>query len=927
MSQLPETPQNTPTESVKKVTELSREALAKRLGIDESELPDGKFFRIIDTQLDKLAWLDPAKKALELKTHLEKIDRAELADKAKEIWKDGINTVKKINPDILLSSMTVAGGVMKDQVTKWWENALSAVSDIVNANGDLGKMTAGVDKLTAVKGDFLSTLSTALKGFGGVMRDMLEATGLMGFFRSIGKFFWLNIWEPEKKKDDSTQKKVEDGVEKAKKALQSPEKQREELRTKSWETFQKKYGDWIQNKEDAKKKFDTIWDKYASGMKEIPEEISKKIISGDIINPVASSEKLLKTNGTFIIDLINQWVLPIEALKSQMMFWVHAGVQIGIRTVRSLMDSSTRQVDDMVGYLSGEDLSQLDPAKKKVLFAHFYHNMAFATWFMGRTAWSITKLAMLPISWENATGWEQAKVGYKTLMGDMDGAAKQIEGIASHMGIDKSVPADQIAWARKAVTDIATEGRTRFALSEAFISNKWDHTKVMETLWKLKQDISLDQGIIDDFTKISNNKDPIAFRKDFANKMENLTYGGAKISTPHAIGLNIRESLGSLEWKKGADELTGVARSMNKTLAARIMHFDNPVFNEYYKIRSAVATTKYAHYLDRNILPIVVNDAQEAKATIQRLQYHKLPWAVGGVFDSLSFLVITKHAVDEKSAITFIKDTYELNPLISGVALVKEWFDIETKEWLRMDKIGYIGAGGVLLSLSAFQLYQIASAPTLVAWASAFGNFVASPIMAAGRFASGSIQTARLTAQYIRHASSPTGIKAWLELAQTMKWARRLAIVWGIIAASIGGYMYYQNMRDEEMFADLKKRKILKEDGSYDEWVLKAEFSSLASDTKVKLYEQFASTILWDIPHRSLYDKEKKIHTVEFTDPKWKWVAWLDMVENLKSLGELTGEKSIIAYVKSAAAAMNTKIDSMPVSGVIKKDLGKIAGV
>ena len=107
--------------------------------------------------------------------------------------------------------------------------------------------------------------------------------------------------------------------------------------------------------------------------------------------------------------------------------------------------------------------------------------------------------------------------------------------------------------------------------------------------------------------------------------MENLTHGGAKISTPHAITLNIRESLGSLEWKKSADELTGVSRNMNKTLAARIMHFDNPVFNEYYKIRSAVATTKYAHYLDRNILPIVVNDTQEAKATIQRLQYHKLP--------------------------------------------------------------------------------------------------------------------------------------------------------------------------------------------------------------------------------------------------------------------------------------------------------------
>ena len=922
MSQLQETPQNTPIESVKKVIELSRDALAQRLWLKTEELPDRKFFKIVDEQLDRLAGLDPRDKARALRDELSRIQIAEVADKAKELWKDGLDTVKILTPEVLTTGLKTTTDKIRTDMWKWGAEVLWAVGEIVNA-GNIEWVTGGIGKLSKAIDAVSGTISSSMKWLWEMFSSLMAMLGFDKLWASIKGLFGM---KSEEKKDDSSQKKIEDWVGKVKEMLKSPEKQREELRTKSWETFQKKYGNWIQDKEVTKKKFDSTWDKYASGMKEIPEEISQKIASGDIINPMASSEKLLKTNGTFIIDLVNEWVLPIEALRSQMMFGVHAGLQIGIRTARSLMDNSTHQVDDMVWYLSGEDLSQLDPAKKKVLFAHFYHNMAFATWFMGRTAWSITKLAMLPISWENATGWEQAKVGYKTLMGDMDGAAKQIESIASHIGVDKSIVTTQIKWARKAITDLATEGRTRFALSEAFIVNKGDYTKVMETLWKLKQDVSLNKGIIEDFAKLDNSTDPMVFRKDFANKMENLTHGGSKISTPHAITLNIRESLWSLEWKKSADELTGVSRNMNKTLATRIMHFDNPVFNEYYKIRSAIATTKYAHYLDRNILPIVVNDTQEAKATIQRLQYHKLPWAVAGVFDSLSFLVITKHAVDENSAMTFIKDTYELNPLISGVALVKEWFDIETKEWLRMDKIGYIGAGGALLSLSAFQLYQIASAPTLVAWASAFGNFIASPIMAAGRFASGSVQTARLTTQYIRHASSPRGIKAWLELAQTMKWAGRLAIVWSIIASSIGGYMYYQNMRDEEMVADLKKRKILKEDGSYDMWILNQEFSGLAADVKINLYEQFTSNILQDIPHRNLYDKEKKIHTVEFTDPKWKWVAWLDMIENIKSLGELTGEKSTIGYVKSAAAAMNTKIDSLPVSSILKKELGNIAG-
>jgi hypothetical protein len=51
----PEILANTPESEPKKVTDISREALAKRLGIDESALPDGKFFRIVDAQLDKLA--------------------------------------------------------------------------------------------------------------------------------------------------------------------------------------------------------------------------------------------------------------------------------------------------------------------------------------------------------------------------------------------------------------------------------------------------------------------------------------------------------------------------------------------------------------------------------------------------------------------------------------------------------------------------------------------------------------------------------------------------------------------------------------------------------------------------------------------------------------------------------------------------------
>jgi hypothetical protein len=81
-------------------------------------------------------------------------------------------------------------------------------------------------------------------------------------------------------------------------------------------------------------------------------------------------------------------------------------------------------------------------------------------------------------------------------------------------------------------------------------------------------------------------------------------------------------------------------------------------------------------------------------------------------------------------------------------------------------------------------LYQIAAANGIVARSAALANFVASPVMAAGRFATGSIQTMRLTGKWLQHANTPAGVKALAELGTTLRGAGRLAIA-GVVLASI----------------------------------------------------------------------------------------------------------------------------------------------
>jgi hypothetical protein len=68
-----------------KVTEMSREALAKKLGIKIEDLPDKKFFRVVNDQLDMLAHLNPTEKAAALKETLMNIRAEEMADKATEL--------------------------------------------------------------------------------------------------------------------------------------------------------------------------------------------------------------------------------------------------------------------------------------------------------------------------------------------------------------------------------------------------------------------------------------------------------------------------------------------------------------------------------------------------------------------------------------------------------------------------------------------------------------------------------------------------------------------------------------------------------------------------------------------------------------------------------------------------------------------------
>lgn len=212
MSQLPETPQNIPTESPKKVIELSRDALALRLWLKTEELPDRKFFKIVDEQLDRLAGLDPRDKAKALKEELGRIQIAEVADKAKELWKDGLDVAKKLTPEILTSTLKTTTEKIKTDMWKWGAEVLWAVGEIVNA-GNIEWATGGIGKLSKAIDAVSGTVSSAIKWLWETFSSLMVMLGLDKLWASIKGLFGM---KSEEKKDDSSQKKIEDWVEKVK---------------------------------------------------------------------------------------------------------------------------------------------------------------------------------------------------------------------------------------------------------------------------------------------------------------------------------------------------------------------------------------------------------------------------------------------------------------------------------------------------------------------------------------------------------------------------------------------------------------------------------------------------------------------------------------------------------------------------------------
>ena len=183
---------------------VSRETIAQKLWLKVEDVPTMASYEKIQGMLGELEDEVKEKKwearVTLLKQRLNEISLKEAADKASEVADDVAKKAKEMAPQVLNSAVKDAQNVLKQTGVEGMKWALQAVSDMANSGWDLNKISKWVDGLTKAVDTTSKGVSGVFESLGWAIKWLLEALGVMGLFRSIGRFFGMDSSEKSEDK-------------------------------------------------------------------------------------------------------------------------------------------------------------------------------------------------------------------------------------------------------------------------------------------------------------------------------------------------------------------------------------------------------------------------------------------------------------------------------------------------------------------------------------------------------------------------------------------------------------------------------------------------------------------------------------------------------------------------------------------------------
>ena len=821
-----DTPKSSTTENpgekpLPPVLSLSRSAVAERLHIPEAELPNGEFFAAVNENLEdlskRLSTMTGAAKKAELNKKLKAINVQESLDKAKEFWKDGFDAAKKLTPEVLSKTLETTTNKIKTDMWKWGTEVVTAMGDIVSANGIDG-LTGGIGKLAKAVDTVQSAVWSMIKGFGDLLAGLMAMLGLDKLWWSIKGLFGM---KSEEKKDPKTlaeeaKKKGEETIQKWKETLtkggESAENYGERMRQKYWDSLIAE--GWIKDPKTQEKKFKELWTEYGSKMKKASKE-TYDMVSGSK-NGVLGEQVFDSSQASlsFLVSLVSKGIIPTEALQVKIGEGIQQGIEIGLKSTKSLILGSPMDAVNMLGQFGSSDFESLSPEQRKTILSSVHHSMAVPLYMTGIMTKLVAKAAVFGIYYDHGIGfWQAGAIGYGVL-GQYDTSARKMTDLLTMLGDNHVVETQKYVDMFRA---IVTENQTKAQVMQVFLQMKEagkSATDIVVAIEKLPIDQKVVSALLTDlrtsgidsknmtgamtkFLETPQTKDMIGTWQKWAKSLSGT------VSMTHDMQSNIQFAI---------DE----SRNAGKKMSA-IVKSDFAPLKWLNNMRFWVSQAELMSALDKNIFPIKAKDANEAKVLMDRY-IRAIPSGFETFFSGLAVSLTIADVWAAKpweKLETLAHDIYMMNPLVWGAKMFIEW---TTMEWWVLTKFAYCGVGGAIFAVGVYDVAKLA------------GNFT---LANASRVALGPIHTVWATAINMARGGR-ISISAWQALFRpgaltsfrTLKAVGSYATIAGI------GYLMYDYQSKKNDVEGMKQAGMLDEKWNIDPTKIKEWFAALPEDKK-----------------------------------------------------------------------------------------------
>lgn len=839
MSQNPEILKNNPEKQLPKVIELSREALAKKLNVSEDTLPDRKFFKIVDEQLDKLAWLDPMKKTEAIKEELGKINAAEMADKANELWE---KWKKMFEWEAIQQTERVIHETAKTLKEEWLTHGKEAIAAIwtIASAWNLWDASKGIDSLSRVIESSGKMVTNAIKTIGELFSWLFKMLGLDKLFKSIGWLFWMKF---DEKNEGTNSEKRPEVMRSAQEVLPTgPEKMKEKLekaKNQYWEMLKEKK--WITDPVRQKNAFDKLWGEKSWDIEKWLKNISENVIEGkkwNLMTDIFEPGTIGPTR--FLLRLVTDGIIPKEAIFGIIGDLTEKSIKVGFQSAEALITQSPKEAMQLIGTFSRSDIEWLRPEEKAVLLASVHHNMALMLSLTGKLSLAVWSLALMPLYWDQGSGVTRLKTLWNSVVGDFESAGKNLDEMLKMLwDIDPNSPARK---GFESMREIVRDTQLKTLSTSIYLE--------LQKAWKTPKEIATElQNIIQGLNENSNHwlqglssKSKTAFSDMIRNlqswdgEIEFLKYlnNSNKVSN-QSLASQIFERMKSWVWFNPAqvriNDAIEQSENVGKSLANVVKNKDISLFKAFSQMRLGMKFEEFVASLDRGVLPIIAQDTNQAKGIMERF-IRAIPPGFDHFFSSLTVALTIAHvsASDDKMD-TFLNDLKMMNPFYGGFILVKEWLDVENNN---LTKTWFLVAGGAVWSIGALQVSRVLSTTGATRMA-AISEFMLGPIHTFWKWVlamSRGISYSSLLAGNIGRQG------VWKPFMQWRAFASYLMIAWII------WYYMYGKYSEENEKKLLTEKWILKNDGSFDVAQIKKTFIELPESDRSSLLEKLLNSSL-----------------------------------------------------------------------------------